>query len=180
MMEQTRINTTLPPSSFKAIADLTYAISGLILVAEKTSMIQSLAGTLEKGQVSRVRPYQSPHHTASQAAIIGGGRGAGPPARSCLSASSSPSATTSPATCPSRTASSTSITCVASGGGEQGRSGILPLARVALTLVWGLAAFAIGFGYTAVGREAVEVVGLGQSRATDLEDGDAERLSARA
>ena len=41
MMEQTRIDTTLPPSSFKAIADLTYAISGLILVAEKTSMIQS-------------------------------------------------------------------------------------------------------------------------------------------
>lgn len=46
--------------------------------ALETSMIQSLAGTLPQGGISRRAPFQEPHHTASPAAIIGGGRGARP------------------------------------------------------------------------------------------------------
>ncbi len=46
--------------------------------ALETSMIQSLAGTLREGGISRTRPYCDPHHTASPAAIIGGGKGAKP------------------------------------------------------------------------------------------------------
>lgn len=46
--------------------------------ALETSMIHSLAGLLDEGGISRVRPFREPHHTASMAAIIGGGRGAKP------------------------------------------------------------------------------------------------------
>ncbi len=46
--------------------------------ALETSMIQSLAGTLREGGISRARPFCDPHHTASPAAIIGGGKGAKP------------------------------------------------------------------------------------------------------
>ena len=46
--------------------------------ALETSMIHSLAGLLTEGGISRTRPYREPHHTASMAAIIGGGRGAKP------------------------------------------------------------------------------------------------------
>jgi len=46
--------------------------------ALETSMIHSLAGLLSDGGISRVRPFREPHHTASMAAIIGGGRGAKP------------------------------------------------------------------------------------------------------
>jgi len=46
--------------------------------ALETSMIHSLAGLLSEGGISRTRPYRDPHHTASMAAIIGGGRGAKP------------------------------------------------------------------------------------------------------
>ena len=46
--------------------------------ALETSMIQSLAGTLREGGISRTRPFCDPHHTASPAAIIGGGKGAKP------------------------------------------------------------------------------------------------------
>ncbi|MDA5093454.1 YifB family Mg chelatase-like AAA ATPase [Aliiroseovarius sp. KMU-50] len=46
--------------------------------ALETSMVQSLAGVLEEGGISRTRPFREPHHTASMAAIVGGGRGAGP------------------------------------------------------------------------------------------------------
>ena len=46
--------------------------------ALETSMIHSLAGLLEEGGISRVRPFREPHHTASMAAIVGGGRGAKP------------------------------------------------------------------------------------------------------
>ena len=44
--------------------------------ALETSMIHSLAGLLTEGGISRQRPFREPHHTASMAAIIGGGRGA--------------------------------------------------------------------------------------------------------
>jgi magnesium chelatase family protein len=46
--------------------------------ALETSMIHSLAGLLQEGGISRVRPFREPHHTASMAAIVGGGRGARP------------------------------------------------------------------------------------------------------
>ena len=37
------------------------------------SMIQSLAGLLEDGRLTRARPFRAPHHSASMAAMIGGG-----------------------------------------------------------------------------------------------------------
>ncbi len=46
--------------------------------ALSTSMIHSLAGLLDDGGISRLRPFREPHHTASMAAIIGGGRLAKP------------------------------------------------------------------------------------------------------
>ncbi|WP_347266833.1 YifB family Mg chelatase-like AAA ATPase [Paracoccus sp. (in: a-proteobacteria)] len=46
--------------------------------ALETSVIHSVAGLLKHGAISRVAPFCQPHHTASQAAIIGGGRQAGP------------------------------------------------------------------------------------------------------
>lgn len=46
--------------------------------ALETSMIHSLSGLLEEGGISRTRPFREPHHTASMAAIVGGGRGAKP------------------------------------------------------------------------------------------------------
>ena len=46
--------------------------------ALETSMVHSLAGLLDEGGISRVRPFREPHHTASMAAIVGGGRGAKP------------------------------------------------------------------------------------------------------
>ena len=46
--------------------------------ALETSMIHSLSGLLDEGGISRTRPFREPHHTASMAAIVGGGRGAKP------------------------------------------------------------------------------------------------------
>ena len=46
--------------------------------ALETSMVHSLAGLLDEGGISRARPFREPHHTASMAAIVGGGRGAKP------------------------------------------------------------------------------------------------------
>ncbi|MCA0929975.1 YifB family Mg chelatase-like AAA ATPase [Ruegeria profundi] len=46
--------------------------------ALETSMIQSLCGLLDEGGISRSRPFREPHHTASMAAIVGGGKGAKP------------------------------------------------------------------------------------------------------
>ncbi|WP_273524748.1 YifB family Mg chelatase-like AAA ATPase, partial [Rhodosalinus sediminis] len=46
--------------------------------ALETSMIHSLAGLLDEGGISRTRPFREPHHTASMAAIVGGGKGAKP------------------------------------------------------------------------------------------------------
>lgn len=43
-----------------------------------TSMIHSLAGLLDEGGITSARPFREPHHTASMAAIIGGGRRAQP------------------------------------------------------------------------------------------------------
>ncbi len=46
--------------------------------ALETAMIHSLAGLIEEGGIRRERPFRDPHHTASVAAIVGGGRGAKP------------------------------------------------------------------------------------------------------
>jgi len=46
--------------------------------ALETSMIHSLSGLLNEGGISRQRPFREPHHTASMAAIVGGGRAAKP------------------------------------------------------------------------------------------------------
>ncbi len=46
--------------------------------ALETSMIHSLAGLLKEGGINRTRPFREPHHTASMAAIVGGGRRASP------------------------------------------------------------------------------------------------------
>ena len=41
--------------------------------ALEVSMVASVAGTLENGTISRARPYRAPHHSASIAALTGGG-----------------------------------------------------------------------------------------------------------
>ena len=46
--------------------------------ALETSMVQSLCGLLDEGGISRTRPFREPHHTASMAAIVGGGKGVKP------------------------------------------------------------------------------------------------------
>lgn len=46
--------------------------------ALETSMIHSLSGLLDAGGINRARPFRAPHHTASMAAIVGGGRAAKP------------------------------------------------------------------------------------------------------
>jgi magnesium chelatase family protein len=70
-----------PPGSGKSM--LAARIPGILPPLEpsealETSMIHSLAGLLDEGGISRSRPFRTPHHTASMAAIVGGGRGAKP------------------------------------------------------------------------------------------------------
>lgn len=70
-----------PPGAGKSM--LAARLPGLMpplspVEALETSMIHSLAGTLDDGGISRRAPFCEPHHTASMAAIVGGGRGAKP------------------------------------------------------------------------------------------------------
>ena len=41
--------------------------------ALEVSMVQSVAGTMAGGRLTRARPFRSPHHSASMAALTGGG-----------------------------------------------------------------------------------------------------------
>ncbi|MCV6603178.1 MAG: YifB family Mg chelatase-like AAA ATPase [Cohaesibacter sp.] len=59
-----RLPTILPPLSPKELLDV--------------SMIQSMAGLLPQGKLSNARPFRSPHHSASMAAMVGGGPRAKP------------------------------------------------------------------------------------------------------
>ena len=70
-----------PPGSGKSM--LAARLPGILpplsaAEALETSMIHSLAGLLTEGGISRSRPFCEPHHTASMAAIVGGGKGAKP------------------------------------------------------------------------------------------------------
>jgi magnesium chelatase family protein len=44
----------------------------------EASMVASIAGKLEGGRLTRNRPFRDPHHSASQAAMVGGGKRALP------------------------------------------------------------------------------------------------------
>ncbi|MGB3721667.1 MAG: ATP-binding protein, partial [Pacificimonas sp.] len=46
--------------------------------ALEVSMVASVAGTLEAGQLIRQRPFRAPHHSASMPALVGGGQKARP------------------------------------------------------------------------------------------------------
>ena len=46
--------------------------------ALETSMVMSVAGMLTEGKLNRARPFRTPHHSASQPALIGGGAKAQP------------------------------------------------------------------------------------------------------
>ena len=70
-----------PPGSGKSM--LAARLPGLLppLSAEElldVSMVHSVAGLLERGELSRARPYRAPHHSASMAAMVGGGSKAKP------------------------------------------------------------------------------------------------------
>ena len=59
-----RLPTLLPPLTPAELLDV--------------SMIQSIAGLLPQGQLSAERPFRAPHHSASMAAMVGGGMRAKP------------------------------------------------------------------------------------------------------
>ena len=70
-----------PPGSGKSM--LAQRLPGLLPPLEtqeilEVTMIASLAGQIQSGTLSRRRPFRSPHHSASMAALIGGGLRARP------------------------------------------------------------------------------------------------------
>lgn len=70
-----------PPGSGKSM--LAQRLPGLLppLAASElleTSMIHSVAGLISRGALTRARPFRAPHHSASMAALVGGGLRAKP------------------------------------------------------------------------------------------------------
>ncbi len=70
-----------PPGSGKSM--LAARLPGLLppLTASElleVSAIHSVAGLLERGRLTRARPFRAPHHSASMAALVGGGQRALP------------------------------------------------------------------------------------------------------
>jgi magnesium chelatase family protein len=59
-----RLPSILPPLSPRELLEV--------------SMIQSVAGNLAEGALSNRRPFRAPHHSASMAALVGGGQNAKP------------------------------------------------------------------------------------------------------
>jgi len=67
---------TGPPGAGKSM--LAQRLPGILPPLEpqealEVSMIASLCGLLEGGRISKQRPFRAPHHSASMAAIVGGG-----------------------------------------------------------------------------------------------------------
>lgn len=65
-----------PPGSGKSM--LAQRLPGLLpplspVELLETSMVHSVAGLIAKGGLTRARPFRSPHHSASMAALTGGG-----------------------------------------------------------------------------------------------------------
>ncbi len=70
-----------PPGSGKSM--LAACLPGILPAltpseALEVSMVASIAGTLTDGRISRRRPFMQPHHSASMAALVGGGMRARP------------------------------------------------------------------------------------------------------
>ena len=70
-----------PPGSGKSM--MAQRLPGLLppLTSQElleTSMVWSIAGLIERGALTRDRPFRSPHHSASMAALTGGGLRAKP------------------------------------------------------------------------------------------------------
>ncbi len=65
-----------PPGSGKSL--MAACLPGILppldaAEALEVSMVQSVAGTLTGGRLTRARPFRAPHHSASMAALTGGG-----------------------------------------------------------------------------------------------------------
>ncbi len=65
-----------PPGSGKSL--MASCLPGILppldaAEALEVSMVASVAGTLSGGRLTRTRPFRSPHHSASMAALVGGG-----------------------------------------------------------------------------------------------------------
>ncbi len=70
-----------PPGAGKSM--LAAALPGILppltnVEALEVAMIESLSGALKDGRISQLRPFRSPHHSASMAALVGGGSRARP------------------------------------------------------------------------------------------------------
>jgi len=70
-----------PPGSGKSM--LAQRLPGLLPPLStrellETSMVWSMAGMIAKGELTRARPFRAPHHSASMAALVGGGTRAKP------------------------------------------------------------------------------------------------------